>query len=682
MSINKDIIKQQMEIIINDFFLDKLINKNHNKDDLELNTYLIEQINNLEDTLDISFQEDDIKKSFLELCEELNVLKEISNIKEVSESIALDIVENNITFDKITCKNLSENILKAYESGLKIDELYKPVVFNDKYESIKKILNEDIFNYLKTSTKWQEKEAIGTINTFLEAAEYTEKDIAKLMKKSGSNKEFIKNLVIEINKSSLISSPFTITKGNIIFSGKGGGLYDYFMYSEKSKKFALNFSTRSKGTNIDGESIFRHTLSALAVLNEYSNHTDLGKRSLKKTDTIFQHLYDHFAHYSTPKTYKEGAASQIKKDIKKDSGVKKFKYQDQCIKGINKRLPIALSETMKKINPDSVEIINANYSDNKEIHLLSKEFNKDIINTVNLESSDIDKLFNSIDFDFEVFYFGEVSSSKQENSISDKFTNEELRAGLNILAYSGKNMSGIGGVKLTSKASLNLLERINYRFNTSTLSQENCLNIKKLNSNIRNIGGLFIDKFMLNPNPFELISQTYEKESNQILENMSFLEKNVLQQIIEGITISNQTPEQAYALTLGEFNLRPKLTFSDFIDNLEEKWDILSDEKIDNGNSLMIKHLKSIIESRTMALKHQEMINEMESKMRNQLNKYIDKGFSEKEIIKDNDFTSELLINQYGLKKVEKHRKINNAVIENYKILYPDSNMLGKINTD
>jgi hypothetical protein len=682
MNTNSEIIKQQMEIMINDFFVDKLINKNHDHNDLELNTYLSDQISELESTLNISFQEEEIQRAFLELCEKLNLLDEISNIKEVSEKIAIDIIENKIVFDKNTCNNLSENILKAYEEGFNVNELYKPVVFNDKYEAIKKILNEDIFKYLKTSTKWQEKEAIGTINTFLEAAEYSKRDINKLFNKSGSNKEFIKNLVTEINKSSLISSPFTIDRAKISFEGKGGGLYDYFMYSEKSKRFALNFSTRSKGTNIDGESIFRHTLSALAILNEYSNHKEIGKRSLKKTDKIFEHLYDHFAHYSNPKSYKEGAASSIKEQIEKNNGITKFKYQDQCIKGVNKRLPIALADTMKKINPDSVDIVNANYSDNKEIHTISKENNKDIINTVSLDTEDIDKLFKSLDFDFQVFYFGEVSSSKYENTLSNEYSNEELRAGLNILAYSGKNLSGIGGVKLTAKATVNLLERINYRFNTSTLSNESCLDIKKLNSNIRNIGGLFINKFMLNNNPFKLINETYEKESNQILENMAFFEKNVLQQIIEGITIKNQTPEQAYALTLGEFNIKPKLKFESFLENLEEKWDILSDEKIDNGNSLMIKHLNSIVESRNLSLKNEKMLRDMQESMGNHLDKFLNKGFTEEEIIKDNDFTSEILINRFGLKKVKEHRAINQDVLDNYEILYPNSNILGKKSGD
>ena len=164
---------------------------------------------------------------------------------------------------------------------------------------------------------------------------------------------------------------------------------------------------------------------------------------------------------------------------------------------------------------------------NKILHELSKELKKEELNVVNLDENDIIKLFNSIDFKFNIFYFGEVASSSQTSKVTNHFTNEELRAGLNALAYSGRNISGIGGVKLSAKATLNIIERINYRFNTSTKSNENCLDINKLNSNIRNIGGIFINKFMLNRNPLSLIQEIYDKESNQVLENMSFFEKNV-----------------------------------------------------------------------------------------------------------------------------------------------------------
>jgi len=404
----------------------------------------------------------------------------------------------------------------------------------------------------------------------------------------------------------------------------------------------------------------------------------LKKKNLKKTDKIFEHLYDVFAHYSTPKSYSEGAGSIIKSEMYKKNGIKKFKYQDQCIKGINKRLPLALSETMKKINPSCIDEKDANYSDNKEIHTLAKELNNNMVNTINLNKGDIEKLINSIKFDFEIFYFGEVSSSRNDSNLSDKFTNEELRAGLNILAYSGKNISGFGGVRLEANATITLLEKINYRFNTSTISNDNCLDIDKLNSNIRNIGGIFIKNFMLNRNPVLLINEIYEKESNQVLENMAFFEKNILQQIIDGITKHNHSPEQSYALTLGEFNLKPTLSFVQFIDNLSEKWDLLSDEKIDNGNSLMIKHLSSLVVSRELSLKNTEMILKMHEQMGLYLDKLVKKGFTEEDIIKDNDFTSEILINRFGLKNVKQYRKINQVILDNYEVLYPNSNIATK----
>lgn len=663
-----------MEIMINDFFIDKIIEKNHRYNKLELNEYLAEKIEELETNLKINFDKSEIKESFIEVCEKLNVFDLLSEDNKISKEISLEIIGNKIIFDKKSCQKISKNILKAYEDNFNVNKLYEPIEFDNKYETVKELINEDVFDYLKTNSKWQQKEAIGTINTFLEASKYTEKEIKKLYKKSQNSREFIKQLAMEINKSSLISSPFQIRPEGIVFKGKGAGLYDYFMYSEKSKKFALNFSTRSKSTEIDGESIFKHTLSALSILNKYSNNKNFGKIELKKTDTIFQNIFEQFAHYSTPKSFKEGIGSKISEKHQTTEGISKFQYQDQCIKGVNKRLPMALSETMKKINPDAIIEVDANYSDDPTILSISKETKDNNLLNVYLEAEDIEKLFDSIDFDFDIYYFGEVGSSKNNALISNQFTNEELRAGINILGYAGKNNAGIGGVKLSSKASFSLLEKINYRFNTSTLSNDKCLDIEKLNSNIRNIGAVFINQFMLSPNPLELISKTYEKESNQVLENISYFEKNILNQIIEGIIQNDQTPEQAYALTLGEFNITPKMPFELFVENLKQKWNYISDEKIDNGNSLLLNNLSMIVDSRKQALKQQELIDGMNQKMITMIDKMLDKGFSEEEIIKDNDFTTDILIQKFGIPKILPLRDIEEELLKKYQFQQKKSN--------
>ena len=619
MSINSTIIKQQLEIIINDFFVDKLINKNHSQTKIELNEYLVKNLEDIQDNLGINFEKDDIREAFIEVCDEQNLLQKISKEKDVSEHIILDIIDNKIVFDEDACKALTRNIVRSYKKNGKLDinELYQPVDMEDKVEDFSEIINEEIFDYLKTTQKWQKKEAIGTINTFLEASDYTKNDVKKLLNKAkrinkeNHTQEFLKLLAEEINNASLISSPFQVKRDHVTFKGKGSGLYDYFMYSDKSKKFALNFSTRSKGTNVDGTSIFKHTLSALAILQTYNNNPDLNDKDKLKRDNVFQHLYKDWYNYKSNQDYKK-QASKPSMEFVTEANTQKFKYQDQCIKGVNKRLPEVLSKTMKMkhLNPDSVVKKNGRTTLDKDLAELALEQNKKEIETVYLETNDIDKLFDTLDFDLDVFYFGEVSSNARtnHNTYSEEFTDEELRAGINVLGYSGRNISGIGGVNISPKASLRLLEKINYRFNTSTRSNENCLNIEKLNSNIRNIGGVFIEKFMLSEDPIQLIDETYETESNQILENMAFFEKNILSQIIEGITNDNLSPTQSYALTLGEFNLKPKLKFEEFIENIQTKWDVISDESLDNGNSSMIKHLQEMVEKQKAYLKIEEMM--------------------------------------------------------------------------
>lgn len=618
MNTDSKIIKQQLEIIINDFFMDKLINKNHNKTHLELNAYLLHNLQEIEENLGINFEKSDIREAFIELCEEYNLLPKISKDKDLSKSVILDIVDNKIIFDKSACQKITENIIKSYKDNGNIDlnKLYEPLDIEDKIEDYSELLNEEIFSYLRTTQKWQKKEAIGTINTFLETADYSKNDVKKLINKSkrinkeNYTQEFLKLLTEEVNESSLISSPFQIKKNHVSFKGKGSGLYDFFMYSEKTNKFALNFSTRSRGTNIDGTSIFKHTLSALSILHSYNNNNELNNKEKLKKENVFKYLYKDWFQYKSNLDYKN---KTVNPEFITKNKITKFKYQDQCIKGINKRLPEVLSKTMKMkhLNPDSIITKNGKTTLNKEIAELSIENNKKDIETVYLDSEDIDKLFDTLNLDLNIFYFGEVSSNSMsnKNTYSENFTDEELRAGINILAYSGKNISGIGGINMSPKASLRLLEKINYRFNTSTRSNEKCLNIEKLNSNIRNIGGVFIEKFMLTEDPISLIEETYETESNQILENMAFFEKNILSQIIDGITKDNLSPTQSYALTLGEFNLKPKLSFDNFIKNIKTKWDVISDERLDNGNSSMIKHIEEMIEKQKAYLKLEEMMS-------------------------------------------------------------------------
>tara|TARA_Y100000588_G_scaffold159664_1_gene173601 strand:- start:12580 stop:14625 length:2046 start_codon:yes stop_codon:yes gene_type:complete len=617
MNTDSKIIKQQLEIIINDFFMDKLINKNHNKTHVELNEYLLQNLHEIEENLGINFEKTDIREAFVELCEEYNLLPKISKNKDLSKSVILDIVDNKIVFDEKACQKITENVVNSYKDNGNIDlnKLYEPIDIEDKVEDYSELLNEEIFSYLKTTQKWQKKEAIGTINTFLEASNYSKNDVKKLINKSkrinkeNYTQEFLKLLAEEINNASLISSPFQIKKNHVTFKGKGSGLYDFFMYSEKTNKFALNFSTRSRGTSIDGTSIFKHTLSALSILHSYQNNNELTDKEKLKQENVFKYLYKDWYQYKSNTDYKN---KTVNPEFITENKIDKFKYQDQCIKGVNKRLPEVLSKTMKMkyLNPNCIITKNGKTTLDKEIAELAIENNKRDIETVYLEKEDIDKLFETLNFDLNVFYFGEVSSNSMsnKNTYSENFTDEELRAGINILAYSGKNISGIGGVNMSPKAALRLLEKINYRFNTSTRSNEKCLNIEKLNSNIRNIGGVFIEKFMLTEDPISLIENTYETESNQILENMAFFEKNILSQIIDGITKDNLSPTQAYALTLGEFNLKPKLSFENFIKNIKTKWDVISDERLDNGNSSMIKHIEEMIEKQKAYLKLEEMM--------------------------------------------------------------------------
>ena len=151
MNTDSKIIKQQLEIIINDFFMDKLINKNHNKTHVELNEYLLQNLHEIEENLGINFEKTDIREAFVELCEEYNLLPKISKNKDLSKSVILDIVDNKIVFDEKACQKITENVVNSYKDNGNIDlnKLYEPIDIEDKVEDYSELLNEESF-ILKT----------------------------------------------------------------------------------------------------------------------------------------------------------------------------------------------------------------------------------------------------------------------------------------------------------------------------------------------------------------------------------------------------------------------------------------------------------------------------------------------------------------------------------------------------
>lgn len=651
-------IEEQLEIIINDFFIDKLFNNQKNKNKIELHDYLRERIEHLEDILNIKFDSETIKESFISVCNKIGILNKISNDINLSADLLIDIIDNKVSFDKDACSLISKNIISSYkEESINLNQLYKHIPLENAYEKIKDLIQKDVYDYISVNKQWQKKEAIGCINTFLETTNYSKKEIdslIKLAKKVNPDEfefEFFSNIANEINNKSLVSEPFSINENTIEYKSKTSGIYDYFMYCEKNKTFSLNFSSNSTGTEIDGQSIFIHTLSFLSIIYEYS------KLQIKDKDTyenVSKNILKPFSYFENNDSFQNYITNNFKKNYQDIN----FYQKDSFYRNMNKNLNYVLENSFKDISKEFLTYKDPHLSSENEVVSNYNKIKNDLIPTVFIDDLFLNKIISNIEFKFKIFYFGEVSSKKNRYTYSSTFTDEEIKAGINILAFTGKNFSGLGCVKLSPLASLSLIEKIDFRFNTDTKRNKQCLNIDKLNSNVRNIGKVIIEKFMLNNDPLTLVQKTYKTESKQLLENIALFEKNILSQILDLVDRKNISTNEAYLKTMNEFNISPKISFEQFIECLQIKFDILMDEKIDQGNSMLLKNLQLIIEKEKNMLVQNEKVSLLENKLIQQIKSLLDKGFmTPDDIISDLDYPTELLIKIFDKNKVYQFRK-------------------------
>lgn len=663
---DQKIIEEQLEIIINDFFVEKLFNNKQNKNKLELHEYLRERIDHLENILNIKFDSESIKESFILVCNKLGILNKVSSDINLSADLLIDIIDNKVSFDKDACSLISKNIINSYQNTeIDLDQLYKHIPLENAYEKIKNLIHKDVYDYISVNKQWQKKEAIGCINTFLETTNYSKKEIdalIKLAKKINPDEfefEFFSHIANEINQKSLVSEPFSINENTIEYKSKTSGIYDYFMYCEKNKTFALNFSTNSTGTEIDGQSIFIHSLSFLSIIHQYSISQIKNK---DKMETVLNNILKPFSVYESAETFKQFLLDNSTKNHNEIN----FETKDNFYRNMNKNLNHLLADSFKNISKEFLTYKDPYLSSDPQIVKSYTENKSNSVPSVFIDDDFLKRIFDSLEFKFKIFYFGEVSSKKNRYTYSSFYTDEEIKAGLNILAFTGKNFSGLGCVKLSPLASLSLIEQMNFRFNTDTKRNKQCLNIEKLNSNIRGIGKIIIEKFMLNEDPLTLVQKTYTTESKQLLENIALFEKNVLSQILDLIDRKNISTNEAYLKTMNEFNISPKISFEQFIECLQVKFDILMDEKIDQGNTLLLKNLKLIIDKEKNMIVQNEKVSLLENKLIQQIKNLLDKGFmTPVDIISDQDYPTELLIKIFGKEEVFQHRTKEDKLIEN-----------------
>jgi hypothetical protein len=618
MSITLALLKKQIEIFVKDFFVEKLLQNKNNEENyyLELREYLNEKTNYLKSEIGIDFTVQEYREALIEFCMKLGVLEEISDNPEKAMSALIEIINDQSKISEDIIDRISFHLRQAYKNELDINKLYAPI-YNDKDIKLDTDLHKNINEFMAINKSCDMKESIGVFNTFIETVKWPKSKIEKILEETRPNDEnfssgekfrqqhninFIKYIATEINKSSLAGDPFDCYYNTISYNRRKSSEFDHFMYDHETKTFSICLATKSKNTKIEKNNLFTQPISLLYICNSLITSITGTNKPVTQKATI-DILRDKLSEQINFRS------ENIKKGYITD-------YEDlnsKNIKGYNKRpnliiknllaqseLDKSVLKTFKNIGQKSMI---ESYSKKEEdfIKLLS-----DNVCSFKLNEEHVDQLFSILnsnpEFNIDIYFFGEVSSKRTKQfQYSNRYSDEEIRAAANIFAYAGKVMDGFDGIEITPSGAIKFLEKLKFRFNTSTNQKQNCVDLIKLNENLRDIGGTIINIFIQNEK-IDNIIKMYKNdngaskglESMDVLHNVALFEKNIIGQIIEGIEDKGLTPEQSYLNTLASFNTSPKMSLPNFIQHIEDKNQLINDEIISGNNDKLIILKQSI----------------------------------------------------------------------------------------
>lgn len=601
MSINSLLLNKQIELFVKDFFVEKLLTADKLDDDsyMELRNYLNQRLTELKKNSGIDFSVNEYRDALFEFCSNLGVMKDISIDKEKAMSAVLEIINEQSKMSEDIIDRISFHIRQAYKNGLDINKLYSPV-YSESEIKPDTDLHNNINEFMAINKSCDMKESIGVLNTFIETTQWSKSKVQSIIDETRPNDDnfasaaafrqrhnvnFVKYIANEINKTSLAGDPFTTHYNDIYYNRRTGSEYDHFMYNPENKTFSICLATKSKNTKIEKNNIFTQPLSLIYLCNNLIEkiNGDVKPISKEATIAVLKSALDEEVNFRT--------------EALRNNYIPDENLSGRNVKSYNKRPNLIIKNLIAQgeLSPKIIKahrnigqksmIDTYSHKDADLVKLL-----QDNMCSFKLDDTEVDNLFNVLqshsDFKVDIYFFGEVSSKRNKNfDYSSVFSDEEIRAGANILAYAGRAMDGFDGIELTPTGSIRFLEKLKFRFNTSTNQRQNCVDLIKINEKLRDIGGVIINNFIQNENLNQVI-KLYKNdngaskgfESMDVLHNISLFEKNVIGQIIEGIEDKKLTPEQAYLKTLTSFNTSPKITLEKFMLLIEEKHILVNDE--------------------------------------------------------------------------------------------------------
>jgi hypothetical protein len=617
MSINSLLLNKQIELFVKDFFVEKLLTADKLDDDsyIGLRSYLNQRLTELKKNSGIDFSVNEYRDALFEFCSNLGVMKGISIDKEKAMSAVVEIINEQSKMSEDIIDRISFHIRQAYKNGLDINKLYAPIYSENEIKPDTDLHN-NINEFMAINKSCDMKESIGVLNTFIETTQWSKSKVQSIIDETRPNDDnfstaaafrqrhnvnFIKYIAKEINKTSLAGDAFTTHYNDIYYNRRTGSEYDHFMYNPENKTFSICLATKSKNTKIEKNNIFTQPLSLIYLCNNLIEKINGEVKPVSKEATI------------------EVLRSALNEEINfrteslRNNYIPDENLSGRNVKSYNKRPNLIIKNLIAQgeLSPSIIKayrnigqksmIDTYSHKDAELIELLQNN-----MCSFKMNDKDVDNLFNVLnshkEFKVDIFFFGEVSSKRNKSfDYSSVFSDEEIRAGANILAYAGRAMDGFDGIELTPTGAIKFLEKLKFRFNTSTNQKQNCVDLIKINEKLRDIGGVIINNFIQNENLDQVIKMykndngaTKGFESMDVLHNISLFEKNVIGQIIEGIQDNKMTPEQAYLNTLTSFNTSPKINLDQFMNLIEEKHILVNDEVV-AGTLDKLQVLKQVI---------------------------------------------------------------------------------------
>ena len=494
-----------------------------------------------------------------------------------------------------------------YNFNLKISESDTDfLVYSKEFES-------KIVAALDFSQDNRKHELLSICSVFIEKMDETSlaKFKSDIENETFNEEEFLR----QIHDLSII--PFNITKdektGKLTYAISASGLPDamFFQpgYASLSKLNVITVAaTLDKGTNVEGNSMLRHTVSSLMAKKEINNM--LKDRSYNKAYDKIMTIYDHFDKNDSDFIMNEDESLLLgleainpsllaKTHVSKKDWDDEIKYAlDELINHDGKLMNFSIDYLNQSNDKSSNhDISEFDFADSYAKHLDFKSWEsyikqrsssksfidnmkelhyKEEKNNRRITKKDFKKLSRDMKLNgLDTFYVGNAAFNEKNKTTYYKDVESELdlspvelRVGMNVAAYASEYSGYLDFCEIEPGAGLEFVSSFNIRANTKSGDIDG----KKVYNSMPKIHQLMLNEYVFAS--YENIVDNDEKESEYILENIAKFKSSFyisIQNLMENYDLDPDEAFKRYTNELGaEMPIDPKFDINEFLKKEKE----------------------------------------------------------------------------------------------------------------